>query len=179
MSWLIEHKRVWRAAILMLLLLASIGPWAFDRIVVPAEYACSAPFIRLKGDFCGTPLSGVWILLAVVGEAIRIVGSLVTGTSTFGEVGRLPLIVLLVLLPLLSFSSTLFLILAGDRPRRYIFHIAVWSLAVVSTVWLLLSVPELPATQIWGLWLYIGLAPSVLVLESIALAFRKSLNPAG
>ncbi len=113
MSWLIEHKRVWRAAILMLLLLASIGPWAFDRIVVPAEYACSAPFIRLKGDFCGTPLSGVWILLAVVGEAIRIVGSLVTGTSTFGEVGRLPLIVLLVLLPLLSFSSTLFLILGS------------------------------------------------------------------
>ena len=58
MSWIVEHKRLWGIAILALLLLAILGPWAYDQINVPAEYPCSAPFIRLEGDFCGVPYSG-------------------------------------------------------------------------------------------------------------------------
>jgi hypothetical protein len=46
-----KHKKYWRAALLVLLLAAFIGPWAFDPINVPAEYPCSAPFVRLGGDF--------------------------------------------------------------------------------------------------------------------------------
>lgn len=47
MLWMNEHKRVWRVAILVLLLAAIIGPWAYDRVNVPAEYPCAPPFIRL------------------------------------------------------------------------------------------------------------------------------------
>jgi hypothetical protein len=59
MSWINEHKSVGRVAVLMLLLVAMMGPWTFDLINVPAEYPCSAPNIRLDDDFCGTPLPGI------------------------------------------------------------------------------------------------------------------------
>ena len=51
---------------LLSLLVAIMGPWTFDLIHVPSEYPCSAPFIRLEGDFCGTPMSGGWILVCVM-----------------------------------------------------------------------------------------------------------------
>jgi hypothetical protein len=165
-------------AILMLLLLAMIGPWTFDLIVVPSEYACSAPFVRLKGDYCGTPLSGMWILSAVVGEFISLVVRLVTGAATLADLGRMPLISLLVLLPLLPLVSTLLLILLGDRPGRQTFHLAAWGLAVASTSGVLVFAPELPASQLWGLWLYVGLAPGVLILEVVTLALSKRSNQA-
>ncbi len=64
MSWINKHKRVWRVAILVLLLVAIMGPWTFDRINVPSEYPCS---VRLEGDFCGTPMSGIWIFSWIIG----------------------------------------------------------------------------------------------------------------
>jgi len=178
MSWINEPKRAWRVAILMLLLLAIIGPWAFDLINVPSEYSCSAPFIRLKGDFCGAPSSGMWFLMVGVVEFIHQVVRLVTGAATLADLSRMPLISLLALLPLLPFFSTLVLILLGDRPGQQVFHLAAWGLAVAWTLGLLLFAPELPARQLWGLWLFFGLAPSVLILEVVALAHRRRSSQA-
>jgi hypothetical protein len=59
-SWLNEGKRIWRVITLAVLLLAILGPWAFDRTNVPAEFPCTGPHIRLEGDFCGIPMSGLW-----------------------------------------------------------------------------------------------------------------------
>ena len=59
--WINEHKRIWRTAVLVLLIIAMTGPWSFDLINVPAEYPCSLPNYRLEGDFCGIPFSGIWI----------------------------------------------------------------------------------------------------------------------
>jgi hypothetical protein len=38
LSWLNDGKRIWRVIALAMLVLAFLGPWAFDRILVPAEY---------------------------------------------------------------------------------------------------------------------------------------------
>lgn len=147
MSWLSEHKRGWRLVILGLLLIAIVGPWTFDLINVPSEYSCSAPFIRLKGDYCGTPLSGMWILLTPLGALVLF----------------------------LPFFSTLLLILSGNRRRQQILHLVVWGLATVSSLWwLLLSPAEWPLSRLWGLWLYIGLAPSMLILEVVLAVRRRS-----
>ena len=56
-----QHISILRAGVLILFVVALLGPWTFDVINVPAEYECSAPFIRLNGDFCGTPMSGLWV----------------------------------------------------------------------------------------------------------------------
>ena len=61
MLWLREHKNVWRVTVLALLRVAMLGPWWFSRIVVPSQYPCSNPLIRLEGDYCGMPMPGSWI----------------------------------------------------------------------------------------------------------------------
>jgi hypothetical protein len=62
MLWIIENKRLWRGIIVGLLLIALMGPWVFDIIHLPGEGPCSASWIRLAGNFCGEPLSVIWIL---------------------------------------------------------------------------------------------------------------------
>jgi len=59
MSWIYENQHKWRITLLVVMVVAFMGPWTFDRIYVPAKYECSAPFIRLEGDFCGIPMSGL------------------------------------------------------------------------------------------------------------------------
>jgi hypothetical protein len=57
MSWLIVHKQYTRITFMALLLVALSGTWAYDLIHVPAQYDCSLPNVRLRGDFCGIPFS--------------------------------------------------------------------------------------------------------------------------
>ena len=177
MFWLHEHQRVWSLAVLVLLLIAFAGPWSFDLINVPSEYSCSAPFIRLKGDFCGVPLSGTWIFLGLVGQFISIVGDFVGGTMAVAELGRgLP--VLLASALFLPFFSTVLRILPRDHPRPQMLHLVVWGLAAVSVVWwLLLSPAEWLPSPLWGRWLFFGLALGMLVVEAVLVVSRRPWRP--
>jgi hypothetical protein len=174
MSWINKHKRVWRVAILVLLLVAIMGPWTFDRINVPSEYPCSTPNIRLEGDFCGTPMSGIWIFFWMVGGFINASVGLVTGAMGFTEWTRAFLFSLRLFPLLLPFFSTLLLILGGDHRRRQMFHLAAWGLA--SGIGLLIGISSYPKLfwVLWGVWLYIGLAASALILEVLVLVAGRS-----
>jgi hypothetical protein len=172
MSWINKHKRFWRVAILVLLLVAIMGPWIFDRINVPSEYSCS-PNIRLDGDFCGVPMPGIWILFWMVAAPISEVVGLVTGATVLADFGvvflKRLLASLVLLLIVLPFFSTLRLILRGDRTRQQVFHVVLWALA--AGIGLLFGLSSLPKLYwvLWGTWLYIGLAVSALILEVLAL----------
>ena len=140
---LAENKRLWRGLLLGLLLVALMGPWVFDLIHVPAEYPCSAPFIRLEGDYCGVPLTGPWILMAL--------GGLLT----------LPLI------------STATLLLRGDRRGLVVFHLVALILplgALVLMGWF--SDPRF-SRILWGPWLYAAAAAGGLLLELARLALDR------
>jgi hypothetical protein len=173
MSWINEHKRVWRVAILVSLLVAIMGPWTFDRINVPAEYPCSAPNIRLEGDFCGVPLSGIWIFSWMIGGFIIMGVGLVTGATGFadngGEFLRAFLFTMAVLLLVLPIFSTLLLIVRGGHRRRQVFNAAAWGLA--ASMGLLIGITSYQKLfwRLWGIWLYIGLAVSALILEVLTL----------
>jgi hypothetical protein len=170
MSWLKEHKRVWRVAILATALVALMGPWAFDLTNVPSEYTCSAPHVRLDNDFCGLPLPGTWLLqflpiwfISVSSRLVAGDGNAVQETCEF-----LPVLILLLLL-VLPFFSTLLLILRGDRRRRQVFNVVAWGLA--AGIGLLIGVSRYPRLywMLWGVWLHIALAASALILEVLAL----------
>ena len=169
MSWINEHKNVGRVAVLMLLLVAMMGPWAFDLINVPAEYPCSAPNIRLDDDFCGTPLPGIWFFRWMVNGFVYASAGLVTGAMGFVEWTRVFLFSLLLFLLVLPFFSTLLLILRRDRRRRQVFNVVAWGLA--AGIGLLIGLSRYPKLYwaLWGIWLYIGLAASALILEVLAL----------
>ncbi len=166
--WLKKYKRVWRVSILVLMMAAFLGPWMFDQIHVPAKYPCSPPHYRLEGDFCGRPVSGLWLFPGIVGFIFS-GARLVTGGFVFTEWIRDLLFSVFVSLPLLPIFGTLLLILRGDHRRRQIFTIVAWVLAIgVSLFSGLNNYPKL-FWLVWGVWLYIGLAASALILETLVL----------
>jgi hypothetical protein len=146
-------------AILVLLLVAIMEPWTFDRIDVPSEYPCSAPFVRLEGDFCGMPLSGFITMVARLVKGATVFTDLAFG-SLYGLLSSLLLLLLVV-----PVFSTLLLILGGDRRRWRVFHVAAWGLAVGMGLLLV----SRWFWVLWGIWLYIGLAGSALILEVLVL----------
>jgi hypothetical protein len=142
MSWINENRNFIRSIILIVFVVTLIGPWMFDQINVPAEYACDKPFIRLEGDFCGTPLSGFQFF------------------SLFILVG-LPVLLLI------PFFTTLLVIWKKDSRRLQTINLSMWSLALIPA--LLVFVPQLKdkGFYLWGLWLYIVLAIGTLIVELI------------
>jgi len=70
----------------------------------------------------------------------------------------------------LPFFSTLLLIVRGDRRRRQVFNVAAWGFAAGMGLLIgMFSYPKL-FWMLWGIWLYIGLAVSALILEVLTLA---------
>jgi hypothetical protein len=174
MSWISRHRRVWGLVILALLLVASVGPWGFDLINVPAQYPCSAPFMRLKGDFCGEPVSAVRALSRLLGD---LVVATVTGRVAFIDLVYMFMVFVFVFIALLPVISAVLWIHAGHHENQSVFHLAAWGLATIF-IWLGFSVRLLSVTlhfhpgQLWGLWLYTGLVSTVLILEVVTFANR-------
>jgi hypothetical protein len=177
LSWLNDRKRIWRVIALAGLVLAFLGPWAFDRINVPAEFPCTRPHIRLEGDFCGLPLSGLWNLAALALNFISTIVGLITGGTVFVD-WRLMLAYLLgAFLLVLPVYSTLLLIRAGERRSRQIFNAAAWGLALGVSL-LYMSVYPYMHPALWGIWLYIGVAASALIVEALILRASRRLAQA-
>lgn len=175
MEWTNKYKKVWRVAVLVLLPIAIMGPWTFDRIYVPSKYPCSYPYFRLEGDFCGVPLWGITVFYFMASTFINISVELVTGaTALTDRAGELLFSVFLPLLLVLPFVSTFLLILRGDHRCRQAFSIVTWSLAagagLLGGMLMGLSDSLKYFRFLWGIWLYIGLAASTLILEVLTLA---------
>jgi hypothetical protein len=173
MLWIKERKRIWRTAVLLLLLIALTGPWFFDRIWVPAEYICSAPNIRLDDAFCGKPQSLMSFSSFMVGDFQNMAANLFAG-----ETDPMSLIfisfLLLLALPLLSTSI---LILRGDQQRWHRFQMIVLGLAAGIGLFLGLADFSQSYSALWGVWLYIALVVGMLIWERLTfVAGRKSVK---
>jgi len=170
MLWLDKNKRIWRTAILIMLLVALIGPWTFERINVPAKYPCSPPFIRLEGDFCGEPMSGIWILSFMIFGMVSSSMGLASGGIVFIDWARQFLFSSFLFLLILPFFTTILLIGGKDSRRLRIIHLIAWGMAIGIGLLIAFSSFSGPRWELlWGIWLFIGLAVSILVLELLNL----------
>ena len=179
MLWLDKHKRVWRLALLVLLIVAIMGPWTFERINVPSKYPCSPPFIRLEGDFCGEPMSGIWIFSLMIYGMISSSLAFVTGGIVFISWVRQLIFSSFLILLLLPIFTTILLIRTRDSRRWRISHLIAWGLAgAVGAVVLLLDLSNFSRQfwMLWGAWLFIGLVICALILEMLTLAARRRFN---
>jgi hypothetical protein len=173
LAWLYENKNVWRVAILVVVLGAFAGPWAWDLMWVPSEFSCSAPNVRLDGDFCGVPLPGMQLFSWMANGFVYSSTGLVTGALGWIEWAREFLFGFFLLLLILPFFSTSLLIVHGDHRRRQVFSVAAWGLA--AGISLLIGMSNYPRLfwLLWGLWIYIGLAAGALILEMHTLAVGR------
>jgi len=79
MSFITGNTVVLRWLVLALLIVAMLGPWAFDLLNVPAQYPCDKPSVRLYGDFCGYPMSGFGALAWISGGFFYTLNELIRG----------------------------------------------------------------------------------------------------
>jgi hypothetical protein len=173
MAWIANHARAWRILALVLLVVGWLSPWVYDQVNVPAEYPCSAPFVRLEGDFCGVPLNGTWVLFAFGGVLITTITDLVTGKLVLAASGRQLLYSLGGFLVMLPVISTLLMIFLGNHRRLQLFQIVVLSLAGGLLLWAFLAISELRTIRLWGPWLYTGVILSELIMEVLVFARRR------
>jgi len=160
--WFVKHKNILRGMILLLLIISLVGPWAFDKINVPAKYTCSAPNVRLYGDFCGLPMSGIQIFGWFFGGIFYIFLEIIRGT--FAGRSR-ELIIVIYILPLIPFFTILLSIWKKETRQLRKINLVAWILAFLSTLTLFILQINHQAIRLWGLWLYIVVTVSMIIIE--------------
>lgn len=162
MSWFNENRSIVRVAILALLIVSLFGPWMYDVIHVPAEYTCDKPFVRLEGDFCGLPLSGIKFFTWFTGGFFYIIVEILKGSFT----GRFrELIAGLSILPLIPFVTTILLLWKRESPRVRTINLVAWILAFLLALTVFLPQIKEQSFRLWGLWLYILAAAGAVIIE--------------
>ena len=79
MSFVLAKESFLRKFILGAFVIAMLGPWSFDLVGVPAQFPCGFPSVRLVGDFCGFPVSGLGGTIMVSTSIFRGLGLLIKG----------------------------------------------------------------------------------------------------
>ena len=139
-------KTIGRVASLVLLLVATLGPWFADSH--PAtEATCSPPLVWLGGGYCACLVTFV----AYVEHSI-------SGQNA---------VWLLCLPPALPVLSTLLLILIGERRWLWVSHLTAWGLvAIYSLLWFVgIWYAHRGALILWGAGLGGVVAVAILVGE--------------
>lgn len=165
--------KIWRGSVVFLLFVAILGPWVFDRINVPAQYTCEPPNIRLEGDFCGAPMSGMWILSALAGELLSFPVGLISGAARLEDTGRILLVFLVGCLMLLPIFTTLRLVVGRARRRQQAIAVAAWLLAVAAMGVYWIAGRQKPHGALWGSVLYTALVLCGLLVEGAWFALGK------
>jgi hypothetical protein len=180
MSWINEHKNVGRVTVLVLLLVAMMGPWTYTADGVPPAEWCRDPNILLENGRCVRLVSGATVLTFIPRAFLWMSVGLVTGATAFADRAREFLGVFLftmrLFLLVLPFLTTLLLVRGRDSRRLRAFHLMAWGLAAVLSLLPLVSESVLRSGRFWGIWLYTGLAASTLILEVLALAAGRRLS---
>jgi len=167
-----KHKGLIRVIIFIVFIVSLLGPWMFEQLNVPAKYACTPPNIRLEGDFCGAPMSGFLFLVWFGIGFIYILFELITGAFTCNPRELMAGLSLLLLLPIF----TTLLLMGKESHRLSTINLIAWIIAFLITLTVFIFQIYDQVVRLWGLWLYIILAISVIIFESVLLK-RKTDDP--
>jgi hypothetical protein len=178
MGLLTKYKNLIRIGVLICLVIVIIGPWTYSSDGTPPAAWCSEPNILLDNERCVRLVSGGEILTIMTGGFLALNAQLLTGSLNLVERAReyfgVTLFVLLISLLLLPFINLSFQILRGNHQTKGMYTVLAWGLAallsgllLVGSYWSGLQAP------FWGMWLYVGLAIAMLLLELRAVVGGK------
>lgn len=178
MSFVQEKEGFWRKVGLAGFVLAMLGPWSFDLIHVPAQFMCENA-VRLAGDFCGFPVSGIGGVIMVLVSLFGNLGALIRGNVVFllPELTAL-FIMSLVIVPSIS---TVMLILK-ERPLGFrVMNLIFWVLGALAAGLMLTMQTGRPQVApvihlVWGAWFYILVTVGAVALEGMRLRTNITKN---
>lgn len=173
MSWTIARRQIGRVAVLALMVVAIMGPWAFTLDGVPPPEWCREPLFLLDNGRCAGLVSGATIASFMAMAFVMTIASVISGALTLPENSRelvgLPLFMLCVLLVLLPFLNTLLSVLGQPSRRSRVFQLVAWGVAGALSLLMVVFDTKLLSTRFWGLWLYIALAAGAFVMQARAI----------
>jgi hypothetical protein len=168
-TWLRENERLWRGALLALLAVAMIGPWAFGDRISTLGGECLPPWMPVGGDLCVERVSGGVQLFAFADDWVQRAAA----GNPLGSAMYELFFLALYFLPLLS--SLLLLLFGGRRPLVG-FHLIAVVLGVGYILFMAAVIGHPLSLQIWGLWLYVITALVSLALEIALLPGRRQAH---
>jgi hypothetical protein len=183
MSWINDQKNLWRGAVLVGLILAITGPWTYTSDGAPPPEWCRAPFFLMGNGRCVRSVPATEVVTFISGAFLTMSVGLVTGATVLPERAReylgVSIFTLLLFLLILPIFTTLRMFWGGASQRMWRLHLAAWGLAAALSLATVVGDPGLRSGRFWGVWLYIGLAASALLLEMIAHRARRRLGQGG
>ena len=167
-----------RWVILVLMVVAIIGPWFYESIHVPSPNPCTSG-TRLDEDFCGIPVSGLQVFVLffvnIFSSALQLVTGDASGRELLGSLG-----VVLFFLPIIS---VLILSLIKDNTNSKVEKLNISVLIIAFILGLLVTVLGISVAsgELWGLWFYKVLIVCTLVLELISMRTKRKIrtSPSG
>lgn len=163
MNWVSQNRLALRLAALAVLIAGLLGPWGYEFIAVPDEYVCTPPYVRVRSNFCGDPLSGIWFISNLGLDFFSVLGAVVSGQRSFQDAGR-ELLSVLAWLPALPLIGTLLLTLRPASRGLRGFQLAALLLATGVTVLFIPANPDKSDPRLWGPRLFlVGLLAGLIV----------------
>lgn len=167
MPFIQNYRTIGRFVLLLLLGLAFVGPWFFDEpIYVPAEYECNLGLVRLKGDFCGSPMSFLQYFWMIIVSSVSTIRAVVSGSLILDDWWRGCLFVSMFFLAVLPFFSNLLLLWKPKHRSLRIFNWICWGIAAFIAFGSMFF-SEMLQPALWGVWLYRAVAILALILETV------------
>ena len=175
-----KYRFVGRVMLLVLLGISFVGPWFFDVIMVPAEYECNLPFVRLDDDFCGLPMSFLQYFWMIIGSSVSTIRAVVSGSLTLDDWSREYLFGFLFFLALLPFFSNLLLLWKPKHRSLRIFNWITWGMAAMIALASAIFSSDMLNPALWGIWLYrvvvlLALGVELLLLRGQRLGAREAV----
>ncbi len=171
MIWFVKNKKLWRVLILIILVIAMFGPWFYERIVMPAQYECQSPSVRLEGDFCGSPVAGIHLLYYWAGVTWE-VKSVLSNARPLNEWLREFLMISSLNLVWLPGLLTLRLVYKNSRGLQLL-NLVLWGCALISIPLFYPDRDWISNPALWGIWLYLTVAIAAIGLEMVLLQTGK------
>jgi len=166
------------AGVILLLVVAIVGPWNYTGDGLPPPEYCYEPNFLLSSGNCAEATSGIWVMGYFIAGFFYLVGGLFTGEVVFparqAEFFNMALLALLAILVLLPFLTTALRATRPNTRRLHRVNLAAWGLGGILCLLQVAFINDLFSLRFWGLWLYLALAASVLVLEGMGVVKRET-----
>ncbi len=177
MSWLSQNRKTLQLGLLLLLVASFFDPWTFDADGVPPPEFCESPYVLLTPERCVRLVPGYQMVFTGFGFLVELFMGGMTTRLTLNEALNGIFLILILLVPLLPLVAILWQVLHGDQElsrRGRAFYYASLILGFIAA--LLPSVVLWPprATLFWGMWLYLILNDTALLLDILTRAANRA-----